>query len=203
MYGSAQSLRADLEARFQAYALAVPCKEYVDVQGTRKRADRVARELARENWQVVSAGAGSKGPRLFAWARVELAAPAAQGWRHWLLVRRSLEEGVKPAEMAYILVFAPAGTSLVDMVEAFGTRWIVEQCLEETKGAVGLDEYEVRTFHGWYRHITLSMVALAFLAVLRANEGQQTLKKSRSSRSNPLSQKQPTLLKLQCPLIFR
>lgn len=203
VYGSAPSLRADLEAHLQAYALAVPCKVSVDVQGTRKRADRVVRELAREDWQPVSAGAGSKGPRLFTWARVELATPAAHGWRRWLLVRRSLEEGVKPAEMAYILVFAPAGTSLVEMVEAFGTRWIVEQCLEETKGEVGLDEYEVRTFHGWYRHITLSMVALAFLAVLRAHDGQNTLKKSRSSRFHPQSQKQAILLKLQCRLICR
>jgi SRSO17 transposase len=132
VYGSAQSLRADLEARLQAYALAVPCKEYVDVQGTRKRVDHVARELVREDWHVLSAGTGSKGPRLFAWACLELAAPEANGWQRWLLVRRNLEEGVKPAEMAYVLIFAPTGTSLVKMVEAFGTRWTVEQCLEET-----------------------------------------------------------------------
>lgn len=177
VYGSALVLRTDLEARLQAYALAVPCKEYVDVQGTRKRADHVVRELAQEEWQVLSAGAGSKGPRLFAWARVELAAPEANGWQRWLLIRRSLEEGVKPAEMAYILVFAPAGTSLVDMVEAFGTRWTVEQCLGEAKGEVGLDEYEVRSWHGWFRYVTLSMVALAFLATLRANEEEETRKK--------------------------
>jgi SRSO17 transposase len=177
VYGSAQSLRADLETRLQAYALAVPCKEHVDAQGTRKRVDHVARELAREEWQVLSAGAGSKGPRLFAWARVELAAPEANGWRRWLLMRCSLEEGVKSAEMAYILVFAPAGTSLGTMVEAFGTRWTVEQCLGEAKGEVGLDEYEVRTFHGWFRHITLSMVALAFLAALRANGEEYARKK--------------------------
>lgn len=77
VYGSAQLLRAALETRKQAYALAVTCKEYVEVQGTRRRVDRVARDLAREDWQVLSAGAGSKGPRLFAWARIELAAPDA------------------------------------------------------------------------------------------------------------------------------
>jgi SRSO17 transposase len=66
VYGSAQLLRADLEARKQAYALAVACKEYVEVQGTRKRVDQVARGLAKEDWQVLSAGTGSKGLRLFA-----------------------------------------------------------------------------------------------------------------------------------------
>lgn len=121
VYGSTPALRTDLEDCLQAYALAVPCKGYVDVQGTRTRVDHVARALAREEWQVVSAGAGSNEPRLFAWAHVELAAPEANGWQRWSLVRRSMEEGVKPAEMVYILVFAPAGTSLVDMVGAFAS----------------------------------------------------------------------------------
>ena len=81
-----------------------------------------------------------------------LAAPEISGWRRWLLVRRSLDEGVKPAEMVYVLVFAAAGTSLEEMVEAFGARWTVEQCFEEAKGEVGMDEYEVRSWHSWYRH---------------------------------------------------
>lgn len=129
VYGSAQSLRAGLETRKQAYALAVACKEYIEAQGTRKRVDQIARDLTREDWQELSAGTGSKGPRLFAWARIELAPPEISGWQRWLLVRRSLDEGTKPAEMAYVLVFAPIGTSLEEMVEAFGARWTVENGL--------------------------------------------------------------------------
>jgi SRSO17 transposase len=136
VYGSAQPLRAALEARRQAYALAVTCKEYVDVQGARRRVDQVAYGISREDWQELSAGAGSKGPRLFAWARIELVAPETSGWQRWLLVRRSLDEGAKPAEMAYVLIFAPTGTTLEEMVEAFGERWTVEQCFEEGKGEV-------------------------------------------------------------------
>jgi SRSO17 transposase len=170
VYGSSQKLRAGLEARKQAYALAVTCKEQVEVQGTRRRVDQVASTLTREEWQESSAGAGSKGPRLFAWARMELAAPEASGWQRWLLVRRCLDEGVKPAEMAYVLVFAPAGTPLQEMVDALGMRWTVEQCFEEGKGEVGLDEYEVRSWHGWYRHVTLSMLAQAFLTGLQARD---------------------------------
>lgn len=177
VYGSAQSLSAGLEARRQAYALAIACKERVEVQGTRMRVDQVAHALAREDWQELSAGSGSKGPRLFAWARIELASPETNGWQRWLLVRRSLDEGTKPAEMAYILVFAPADTSLEEMVVAFGARWTVEQCFEEGKGEVGLDEYEVRSWHGWYRHVTLSMLALAFLTVLRARDEEDARKK--------------------------
>lgn len=201
VYGSAQSLRAGLETREQAYALAGACKEHVEVQGTRRRVDQIASGLAREDWRELSAGTGSKGPRLFAWARIELAAPAANGWQRWLLVRRSLGEGAKPAEMAYVLVFAPTGTSLEEMVEAFGTRWTVEQCFEEAKGEVGLDEYEVRSWHGWYRHVTLSMLGLAFLAALRANGDEDTLKKSLSRRTRHQNQKQPALVKHKCLLI--
>jgi SRSO17 transposase len=195
VYGSARSLRTALEERRQAYALAITCKEQVEVQGTRRRVDQIARALVKEDWLELSAGVGSKGPRLFAWARLELAVPETSGWQRWLLVRRSLDEGVKPAEMAYVLVFAPAGTILPEMVEAFGRRWTVEQCFEEAKGEVGLDEYEVRSWHGWFRHITLSMFSLAFLTALRANGEEAMLKKSLSRYSGHPSQKLLILFK--------
>jgi SRSO17 transposase len=103
--------------------------------------------------------------------------------------------------MAYVLVFAPTGTSLEEMVEAFGARWTVEQCFEEGKGEVGLDEYEVRSWHGWYRHVTLSMLAMAFLAALRANGEENIPKKSLSRRLRCQSQQQPILFKPTCLLI--
>ena len=65
------------------------------------------------------------------------------------------------------LALAPCGTTLLEMATAIGTRWTVEQCFEEGKGEVGLDHYEVRSWQGWYRHITLCMLAHAFLVVLR------------------------------------
>ena len=173
VYGSHRPLRAVLEVRQQAYALAVPRREQVQVQAESapRRVDHVARGLPAEAWQELSAGSGSKGPRLFDWARVELveAEPARAGWQHWLVIRRSITSGAQPAKMAYVLVFARTGTTLSDMVQAIGSRWTVEQCIEEAKGQVGLDEYEVRSWQGWYRHITLSMLAHAFLTVLRAH----------------------------------
>jgi SRSO17 transposase len=167
VYGSHRPLRAGLEARQQAYALAVSCQEQVEVQGERKRVDRIADGLAPEQWQRLCVGAGSKGPREFDWARVELSKPEHEGWQRYLLVRRSLVVGEKGAERAYVLVFAPSGTTLAEMATAIGTRWTVEQCFQEGKGEVGLDQYEVRSWHGWYRHITLCMLAHAFLVVLR------------------------------------
>lgn len=169
VYGSHRPLRKGLEERSQAYALAVACKEQVEVGGTRQRVDRVARTLTSSDWQRLSAGDGSKGPRFFEWAQREITAAEKPGWKRWLVIRRSLQEGSKPAEVAYFLVFAPAQTPLWQIVVAIGSRWTVEQCFEEAKGEVGLDEYEVRSFQGWYRHITCSMLTHAFLTVLRAH----------------------------------
>ena len=173
VYGSHRPLRAGLEQRWQAYALAVKCSEKVQVQGESKRVDRIADGLGPDQWQRLSAGSGSKGPRDFDWARVELDKPEQQGWQRSLVIRRSLVSGEKPADRAYVLVFAPCATTLSEMVVAIGTRWTVEQCLEEGKGEVGLDQYEVRSWQGWYRHITLCMLAHAFLMVLRTQSQVQ------------------------------
>ena len=85
--------------------------------------------------------------------------------RFWLLARRSITE---PDEVAYYVCFAPAGTSLATLVRVAGRRWRVEEAFEQAKGEVGLDPYQVRQYGAWYRHTTLAMTALAFLAVTRA-----------------------------------
>lgn len=172
-YGSHRPLRAGLEVREQAYALAVSCQEHVEVAGQDKRVDQVAGEVRSETWQRLSAGEGSKGPRWYDWVRIELARPVPEGWQRWLVIRRSLVVGAQPADLAYFVVFAPRGTLLQAMVQAIGTRWTVEQCFEVGKGEVGLDQYEVRSWQGWYRHITLCMLAQAFLTVLRAESAGQ------------------------------
>ena len=80
------------------------------------------------------------------------------------MARRSLAQ---PEELAYYVCFGPADTTLADLVQVAGTRWTIEECFEEAKGQVGLDQYEVRKWEGWYRHITLAMLAHAYLAVVR------------------------------------
>src|SRR5215211_5692943 len=88
----------------------------------------------------------------------------SSGWRMGLLIRRS---PAKPDEIAYYLTHAPEGTTLARLVRVAGTRWTIESCFEAAKGEVGLDEYEVRSWVGWHRHVTLAMLAHAYLAVLR------------------------------------
>ena len=111
-----------------------------------------------------SAGHGAKGRRLYDWARIQLPPPAVSGWQRWLLVRRSRRDG----ELAYYACSGPADTSLVGLVRVAGSRWAIEDGFQQAKNEVGLDHYEVRRWPGWYRHITLALLAHAFLVVTRA-----------------------------------
>jgi len=120
--------------------------------------------LKAQEWQRLSMSEGTKGPRLFDWARVPLLHHWEDDARHWLLIRRSLSNA---KQKTYYLVFAPPATTLEAMVKAIGARWRIEEDFETGKD-MGRDHYEVRRFVGWYRHITLVMVAQAFLKVMCA-----------------------------------
>ena len=185
VYGSNPKLRAGLEARGQAYGLGVCCQEWVEVSGQRVRVDRLAKGLSASEWQCLSAGAGAKGPRLYDWAGVPLSSPAPAGWQRWLVVRRSLQNTARQDKLAYFLVFAQAGTTVEEMVQAIGSRWTVEQCFEVGKGEVGLADYEVRSWHGWYRHVTLALLAQAFLTVMRVQSQGEQEKKRLSRLASP------------------
>lgn len=174
IYGGDRRLRIWLEQQEQPFVLAVTSDEplwaVLDGRFGQPRADLIAAHIPAKVWRRLSAGDGAKGPRSYDWARVRLArlqlTAQERRWEHWLLVRRSRHD---PTDLAYYVVFAPAGTSLRTLVRVAGQRWRIEQSFELAKSEVGLDQYEVRRWDGWYRHMTLAMFALAYLAVLRAH----------------------------------
>jgi SRSO17 transposase len=164
VYGGDPALRGWLEDRGLSYVLAVKGTEPLGTATQRSAtAAQVAASVPVEQWVACSAGHGAKGRRLYDWARVELAATAAGGCARWLLVRRSRRDG----ELAFYACSGPASTSLVGLVRVAGTRWAVEEGFQQAKTEVGLDHYEVRRWPGWYRHITLALLAHAFLVVTR------------------------------------
>src|SRR5512135_1269378 len=194
VYGSAPALRADLEAWRWAYVLGIRSTEPVrpatdDGLIARPAGDLVAAlpayalpayalpayalpayalpayALPAYDWRRLRAGEGSKGPRLYDWAVVPLVHLTATTGNHALLVRRSLED---PTDLALFLVFTTRATALAEIVRAAGQRWHIETGFEAAKGEVGLGHYEVRLWDAWYRHITLALLAYAFLAVIRA-----------------------------------
>jgi SRSO17 transposase len=169
--GGARRLRVWLEAEQQPFVLCVKRSEPLWVLTERGPqewpAAEIAAAVAPEDWTRLSAGDGAKGPRVYEWARMAIRPLREHGWEHWLLIRRSLTD---PAATAYYVCFAPAGTLLKELVRVAGTRWAIESCIEEAKGRVGLDQYEVRKWDGWHRHITLAVIAHAMLTVIRARE---------------------------------
>ncbi len=113
-----------------------------------------------EDWRRLSNSHGTKGPQLFDWAVMSMLHRCEDDGRHFLLIRRCLDD---PSEKTYYFVFAPLGTTLVEMVKAIGQRWGIEECFETGK-EMGLEDYEVRCWTGWYRHVTLVMIVEACLA---------------------------------------
>ena len=166
------SLRVWLETQQVSYVLAIKSNEalWTDPGFAQVRASTLAAEVPSEAWTTLSAGDGAKGPRRYDWTRVPIRPLKAPGKGYWLLVRRSI---TKPDELAYYVCFGPIETTVEELVRVAGTRWIIEEGFEEAKGEVGLDQYEVRKWAGWYRHITLALLAHAYLAVIRSHAAQK------------------------------
>ena len=120
-------------------------------------------------WQRFSVAEGEKGPRVYDWGRELVIESRHQlpGPEVWLLARRSVSD---PTEVAFYLALAPWETTLKEIASIAARRYTVEQCIEEAKGETGVDHYEVRHWTSWHRHITLSMLAHAWLAAIRSTE---------------------------------
>ena len=175
VYGSDGKLRRALEARGQAYALAVKRTEQPTTWPPYGPPDQVvvadvAATLGPEDWQRLSGGAGAQGERLYDWAYVPLRPALADGWIHALVIRRSCTD---PDEVAYYLIYTPTDTPRVEIIRAIGARWTIEEVFELATQRVGLDEYEVRSWIGWHRHTTLALLALAALVLGAAKGGAQ------------------------------
>jgi SRSO17 transposase len=165
-YGGDGRLRRWLEARQLPHVLAVKrTQQVISMRLVAVAAENLIAWLAPERWQRLSAGDGAKGPRIYDWAAVDIRPLREPGVGHWLLCRRSLDD----AELAYYICYGPATSTLAELVRVAGTRWTVECCFQQAKGEAGLDHYEVRRYDAWYRHVTLAMLAHAFLAVMRAH----------------------------------
>jgi SRSO17 transposase len=181
-YGRDPGLRDFCHGRSLSYVVGVPVD--LPLLGPRQepiRPDGLLAATAGDAWQQRSCGHGSKGERYYDVAahRVSVKGqPPAPGFEHILLIRRALTPKVTKThpdgiyEVAYFLVHAPAGTPVPQMISAVGARWTIEDDNKAGKDQFGLDHYQVRKWRPWHRHVTISMLAHAFLAVTRAGLGK-------------------------------
>jgi SRSO17 transposase len=171
-YGGDSKFRRWLEERRIGYVVAVPSNQTIPAVAGTSRADTLVAHAPAEAWKRRSCGDGAKGPRVFDWAVAELPTypdTTPPGWQRWLLARRSLTRNSKGEhEIAYYLCCAPTGTTDADLIRVAGARWAIEDCFQTAKTEVGLDQYQVRRYDAWYRHVTLAMLAHTYLAVTAA-----------------------------------
>ncbi|GAA3430881.1 SRSO17 transposase [Kutzneria kofuensis] len=167
-YGDNPGLRTWLEDNDIDYVMAVSCDQRFTTPKGAVRADALARSAPRKGWQRLSAGEGSKGRRLYDWLLLD---PGAD--EHLLVVRRSIS---KPDELAYYICHTRRPVPLAELVRVAGSRWGVEETFQFAKNETGLDHYQVRKYQAWYRHVTLSMLAAAFLAVTASAERDRDAK---------------------------
>lgn len=153
VYGNGGKLRFWLQGQRRSYVLEVTSNHMVWHDFVQQRVDAVAAEVPDDGWERITVAAGSKGPRIYDWA----------------VARLPYES--EPTDQAYYRVFGPEATTRQAMAEVAGRRWVIEESFERAKGEVGLDQYEVRKWAAWYRHITLSLLAHAFLEVTRTVAG--------------------------------
>jgi SRSO17 transposase len=188
VYGGNLDLRTWCEQQAYHFVLAVACNEPVGIvtpDGRRRRVEVgevAALVLQEQDWQRLSMSEGTKGPRLFDWAAVPILHRWEADGQHFLLIRRSIAD---PQELRYYFVFAPPGTTLPQMVQASGARWHIEEDFENGKD-LGLDHYEVRSYVGWYRHVTLVLLAAAYLSGIVATE-QADLRSDAQASTQPVT----------------
>ncbi|MFB9840356.1 IS701 family transposase, partial [Actinoallomurus acaciae] len=163
-FGQNPGLRAYLEKEQISYCMAVP-KTTSTATGNISTAkqdpavvENIAARLKPHDWSRRSCGIGSKGFRVYDWALITTGDPG-----HQYVARRNTTDG----ELAYFHCYNPRAEGLSELVRIIGSRWPVEECFEAAKQEAGLGQYQFRLYHAWYRHITLAMLALTFLAVLR------------------------------------
>ncbi|MCO6748726.1 IS701 family transposase [Streptomyces sp. IpFD-1.1] len=166
-YGQDNRFRRLLEQSGVGYVLAVPKPQF---SVGCSRIEGLFAQAPAEAWEKISCGDGAKGPRVYHWAAVRLPAVAEFDYQgevphrmRWALARRSIS---KPDEIAYYLAYAPLQVTVQELVRVAGARWAIEECFQAAKNECGLDQYEVRRYVGWHRHITLAMLAHAFLTAM-------------------------------------
>lgn len=174
VYGSDYHFRTAVEGHGLGYAVGVRTDFAVCVGLRQVRAKSLLSEVPADGWHRLSCGEGSKGPRVYDWALLRTNCPEPDTCTRWLLIRRGVSD---PAEVAYFACGGPPATTLNDLVRVAGARWSIEDLFELAKGDCGLDEYEVRGWVGWHRHVTLSLWALAVVAVIRSRAAEPARKK--------------------------
>ena len=179
VYGSDYHFRATAEGHGLGYVVGVR-SDFAVWSGFRQvRVLALLAQVPASGWHRLRCGDGAKGPRMYDWAVFRTNSPDPEEYARWVLIRRSVSD---PTEVAYFACGGPPATTVHQLVLVAGARWAIEDLFDLAKGDCGLDEYEVRGWVGWHRHVTLSLLALAVVSVIRSRVPPPRRKKATVSR---------------------
>lgn len=179
-FGQNKAFRGWLAAHAVPFVVATRSDDTLTCpDGRRHQANNLVALAGSKAWERRSAGPGTHGERLYDWAVITLDSTRATdvlpaGWGHWLLVRRQIDPvpGIGP-ELAFYRCAGPVNTPVPELIRVAAARWAIEECFQTAKNEAGLDQYQVRGYRAWYAHVTLAMLAAAYLAATRAHEAKK------------------------------
>jgi SRSO17 transposase len=179
-YGQNPNFRKWLADQAVPFVLATRSDDLLSCpDGRRHEAKALAALADTHSWEQRSAGDGAHGERLYDWTVFTLdPAGLPEGWGHWLLVRRQIPSQINPPqgkdpELAFYRCAGSVTTPVPELIRVAGARWAIEECFQTAKNEAGLDQYQVRDYRAWYAHITLAMLAAAYLAATRVQEAEK------------------------------
>jgi SRSO17 transposase len=184
-YGDYKAIRLWLEEAQKCYVLCISGKENIEIDSHTETVSSFLKKLEENKWFEASCGDGSKGARVYDWQAIEIGIEPVIGWKRTLLIRRSKTD---PSELRSYVCFAPQNTLDEKFVEVAGVRWTVERCFAESKSEVGMDQYEVRSYCGWNKHITFACLAIALLSVISCNSGDHLTFQQHNPSSSSLDE---------------
>jgi len=170
LYGNAPQLRNFIADREHLYVLGLGSQHHVLYEGSSQALNALVASIPNSNWEKIAFRFSEKGWLWYEWSACRIEMTNDTLAEQWLLIRRSL--ATEP-EYDFFVSNAPANTPLTELVAVASMRHEIEQSFEEAKDQLGLADYEVRTWHGWHRHMTLCFLAHTWLTLLGMTEREK------------------------------
>ena len=175
LYGNSPTLRQFIADADRLYVLGIGSHHHVEVCGKRQSLSDVFASVEDNQWETIATTVSDTGVIWYNWYALRVFLGADATHEQWVLIRCTTSNELEADEPDYdfFISNAPIETSLTDLVAVASIRHEIEQVFEEAKGQMGLADYEVRTWHGWHRHMTLCFLAHTWLMTISHTERQK------------------------------
>ena len=177
LYGNSPDLRQFIARADRLYVLAIGKHHHVEISANHQSLTDVVASVEDHQWDAIATTVAETGVVWYDWCHLRVLLGSNETQEQWLLIRRPPTDDLEDQSPDYdfFVSNAPIETPLAELVAVASLRHEIEQIFEEAKGQLGLADYEVRTWHGWHRHMTLCFLAHTWLMTISHTERQKKL----------------------------